>query len=55
MTDSIRSLYEVLYPFQNQKFELLVQNAFPRILESITVGLDACQIAIFRNNENESF
>ena len=53
--DSIRSLYEVLYPFQNQKFELLVQNAFPQILESITVGLDACQIAIFRNNENESF
>ena len=25
------------------------QNAFPRILESITVGLDACQIAIFKN------
>ena len=25
------------------------QNAFPRILEFITVGLDACQIAIFRN------
>ena len=24
------------------------QNAFPRILESITMGLDACQIAIFR-------
>ena len=28
---------------------------FPRILESITVGLDTCQIAIFKNNKNESF
>ena len=27
----------------------------PWILKSITVGLDACQIAIFRNNKNESF
>ena len=31
----------------------LFQNAFLRIPEPITVGLDACQIAIFRNNKNE--
>ena len=31
------------------------QNALLRILESITVGLDACQIVIFRNDKNESF
>ena len=31
------------------------QNAFTRILESITVGLDVCQIAIFRDNKNEPF
>ena len=31
------------------------QNALPWILKSITVGLHACQIAIFRNNKNESF
>ena len=53
--DSIQSLYEVLYPFQDQEFEPSVPKCFPRILESITVGLDACQIAIFRNNKNESF
>ena len=27
--DSIRNLYEVLYPFQNQKFELLVPESLP--------------------------
>ena len=47
--DSIRILYEVFYHLKNQKVELLVQNAFPRILESITVGPDACQIAMFRD------
>ena len=31
------------------------QKAFPRTLESITVGLDAYQIAIFRDLKNESF
>ena len=53
--DSIRNLYEVLYPSQNQKFELLILECLPSILESITVGLDACQIVIFRNDKNESF
>ena len=43
------SLYEVLYPFQNQNLNPLFQNAFLRILESITLGLDACQIAIFKD------
>ena len=56
--DSIRSLYEVLYPFQNQNLNSSFQNQnlnssfqnfLPRILESITAGLDACQIAIFRD------
>ena len=47
--DSIQSLYEVLYPFQNQNLNFSFQNAFPWILESITVGLDAYQIAIFRD------
>ena len=48
--DSIWSLYEVLYPFQNQKiWYILFQNDFPWILKSIIVGLDACQIVIFKN------
>ena len=47
--DNTRSLYEVLYPFQNQNLNPLFQNTFPRIPDSITVGLDACQITIFRD------
>ena len=53
--NSIWSLYEVFYLLQNQNLNSSFWNALPRILESITVGLDVCQIAIFRNNKNESF
>ena len=48
-SDSIRSLYEVLYTFSKKTWTFLFQNAFPWILESITVGFEACQIAIFRD------
>ena len=34
---------------KTKNLNLQFQNTFPRIPESITVGLDACQIAIFRN------
>ena len=47
--NSIWNLYEVLYLFQNQNLNPLFQNALPRIPESITVGLDACQITIFKD------
>ena len=50
--NNIRILYEVLYPFQDQKPS--IPKCFPRIPKSITVGLDACQIGIFRNYKNES-
>ena len=53
--NSIWNLYKVFYPLQNQNLNSSFQNALPWILESITVGLDAYQIAIFRNNKNESF
>ena len=35
--------------FKTEKLNLPFQNAFPRIPESITMGLDACQIAMFRD------
>ena len=34
---------------KEKKLNLFFQNAFPWILESITVGLDAWQIAMFRD------
>ena len=46
---SIQNLFEVLKPFQNQKFEPSIQEFLSQISESITVGLDACQISIFND------
>ena len=45
--DSIRNLYEVLYPFQNQKFELLVPESLPpnsRVYHGGSWRLSNCHI-----------
>ena len=36
-------------PSKIDKSEPSIQESFPQISKSITVGLDACQIVIFRN------
>ena len=38
-----------------ENLNLLSKSFLPQFVKFITVGLDACQIAIFRNNKNESF
>ena len=36
-------------PSKTRKSELFIREHLPQISETITVGLDACQIAIFRD------
>ena len=38
-------------PFETKKFDLSIQKCLSQTPESITVGLDACQIAIFRDKK----
>ena len=42
-------------PFKIGKSEPFIREYLPQIVESITVGLNTCQIAKFRGNKNESF
>ena len=48
-SDNIRSSMRSSTLSKTKNLNSSFQKAFPRTLESITAGLDACQIAIFRN------
>ena len=54
--DSIRSLYEVLYLFQNQKiWTFYFKSAFPQISESTTVGLTPIKFPYSRTRKINLF